>query len=71
MIEGAGIEEARSLSIVDEKLARLRDQAEHCRRLALALNDDRTISALLAMAQEYDEKADELTNHQPKQQLPR
>ena len=44
---------------MDEKVARLRQQAEHCRRLALGIGDEPTISALLAMAQEYDEKADQ------------
>lgn len=46
--------------MVDEKLGRLRLQAEHCRRLALELNDDRTISTLLKMAQEYDEAAEQV-----------
>ena len=43
-----------------EKIARLRQQAEHCRRLALGLSDERTINALLQMAQEYEEKAYQL-----------
>lgn len=47
-------------SMVDEKLARLRYQAEHCRRLALEINDDRTISALQALAFEYDDQADQM-----------
>jgi hypothetical protein len=46
--------------MVAEKVARLRQQAEHCRRLALGISDERTITALLVMAQEYDEKADQL-----------
>ena len=46
--------------MLDEKLARLRQQAEHCRRLALDLYDDQTISTLLKMAQEYDEAAEQL-----------
>lgn len=46
--------------MADEKLARLQQQAEHCRRLALDLYDDKTISALLKMAQEYDEAIDQL-----------
>lgn len=45
--------------MMDEKVARLRHQAEHCRRLALSLCDERTIIALLEMAQEYEEKADQ------------
>ncbi|HVJ70662.1 MAG TPA: hypothetical protein VM531_03985 [Sphingomicrobium sp.] len=40
-----------------ENLAWLKQQAEHCRQLALGVNDDQTITALLAMAQEYDERA--------------
>ena len=44
--------------MVEEKVARLRQQAEHCRRLALGLCDEPTIIALLQMAQEYEEKAD-------------
>jgi hypothetical protein len=43
--------------IVAEKVARLRHQAEHCRRLALSLYDERMITALEAMALEYDLKA--------------
>jgi hypothetical protein len=50
--------------MVDEKLARLRQQAEHCRRLALDLYDDRTISTLLKMAQEYDEAAEQVLEQQ-------
>ena len=44
--------------MVHEKIVRLRQQAEHCRRLALSLGDEPTIIALLEMAQEYEEKAD-------------
>ncbi|MCL6699821.1 hypothetical protein LZ496_13655 [Sphingomonas sp. NSE70-1] len=51
---------------MDERVARLRQQADHCRELALGLNDERTISTLLAMAQEYDEKAEEVENYRPK-----
>ena len=43
--------------MIEEKVARLRRQAEHCRRLALDINDERAIRALLEMAQEYDEQA--------------
>jgi len=43
-----------------ENLSWLRHQAEHCRQLALGVNDDQTITALLAMAQEYDERADKV-----------
>lgn len=43
--------------VAAEKVARLRHQAEHCRRLALGLFDERMISALEAMALEYDLKA--------------
>lgn len=46
--------------MADQKIARLRHQSEHCRSLALGLNDDRAINALLKMAQEYDEAADQL-----------
>jgi len=45
--------------MMDDKVARLRQQAEHCRRLALSLCDERTITALLEMAQEFEEKADQ------------
>ena len=44
--------------MVDEKVTRLRYQAEHCRRLALGVNDDMTITALMGIALEYDKKAD-------------
>ena len=43
-----------------ENLSWLRHQAEHCRQLALGVNDDQTITALLAMAQEYDERANKV-----------
>ena len=43
-----------------EKIARLRQQSEHCRRMALGLNDYTAISALLKLAQEYDETADQM-----------
>lgn len=43
-----------------EKPSWLRHQADHCRQLALGVNDDQTIAALLAMAQEYDERADKV-----------
>ena len=46
------------VGMVEERVARLRQQAEHCRRLALSLCDEPTIIALLEMAQEYEEKAD-------------
>ena len=46
--------------MVGEKIAGLRQQSEHCRRMALGLNDDTAISALLKLAQEYDESADRL-----------
>ena len=54
--EGAG--KRATWSMIEEKVARLRRQSEHCRSLALGVNDDRTIAILLAMALEYDEKAD-------------
>lgn len=44
--------------MAEEKIVRLRQQAEHCRRLALSLCDEPTIVALLEMAQEFEEKAD-------------
>ena len=43
-----------------ENLSWLKHQAEHCRQLALGVNDDQTINALLAMAQEYDERANKV-----------
>ena len=43
-----------------ENLSWLRHQAEHCRQLALGVNDDQTITALLVMAQEYDERANKV-----------
>lgn len=49
-----------SLRVVDDKVARLRHQAEHCRRLALGICDDRMISALEAMALEYELQADQV-----------
>ena len=49
-----------SVRVVDDKVARLRHQAEHCRRLALAICDDRMISALEAMALEYELQADQV-----------
>ena len=44
--------------MVEERVTRLRYEAEHCRRLALGVNDDKTITALLGIALEYDQKAD-------------
>jgi hypothetical protein len=44
--------------MVEGNVTRLRHEAEHCRRLALGVNDDKTITALLGMALEYDQKAD-------------
>lgn len=44
--------------MAEENHVRLRQQAEHCRRLALSVVDEPTIIALLKMAQEYEEKAD-------------
>ena len=59
--------EAKALAMVPvcrcemrQQPAELRHQAEHCRRLALSLLDEPTIAALLAMAQEFDEKAEQL-----------
>ena len=49
-----------------DKVAMLRHQADHCRELALGLNDDATITTLLAMALEYDEKANEIQNQPPR-----
>ena len=49
-----------SVRVVDDKVARLRHQAEHCRRLALGICDDRMISALEAMALEYELQADQV-----------
>jgi len=51
--------------MVEQKVARLRQQAEHCRRLALGIGDEATIATLLAMAQEYDEKADQFNRQEP------
>jgi hypothetical protein len=44
--------------MMHEEVIRFRRQAEHCRRLALGVSDERTIAALLEMALEYDQKAD-------------
>jgi hypothetical protein len=44
--------------MIEGNVSRLRHQAEHCRRLALDVNDDKTIRALLGMALEYERKAD-------------
>ena len=46
--------------IVAAKVARLRQQAEHCRRLSNCLYDERMRSALDRLAHEYDEHADQL-----------
>jgi hypothetical protein len=51
--------------MVEQKIARLRQQAEHCRRLALGIGDEETIATLLKMAQEYDEKADQFNGVAP------
>ena len=51
--------------MVEQKVARLRQQAEHCRRLALGVGDDTTITTLLKMAQDYDERADKLDGQVP------
>jgi hypothetical protein len=44
--------------MIEGNVTRLRHQAEHCRRLALGVNDDQTITALMGIALEYDQKAD-------------
>lgn len=44
--------------MIEGNVTRLRHQAEHCRRLALGVNDDKAITALMALALEYDHKAD-------------
>ncbi len=49
--------------MVDERVTRLRHEAEHCRRLALGVNDEQTITVLLEMALEYDVKADRFGSH--------
>jgi hypothetical protein len=46
--------------MADEEVAWLRHQAEHCRRLALGIYDERAISALQALALEYDDQADQM-----------
>ena len=46
--------------MVEANVTRLRQQAEHCRRLALGVNDEPTIITLVEMAREFDEKADQL-----------
>ena len=44
--------------MINERVTHLRHQAEHCRRLALGVDDDKAITAILGMALEYDQKAD-------------
>jgi hypothetical protein len=39
--------------------AQLRDEAEHCRRLALGINDPLTTKLLAALAEIYATEADE------------
>jgi len=38
----------------------LRSEAEHCRKLAKAVNDRRSIDALNLTAREFDEEADRM-----------
>ena len=40
--------------------ARLRAEADHCRRLATAVNDRRSIEALNRSAREFDQEADRI-----------
>ena len=56
-----------SVRVVDDKVARLRHQAEHCRRLALGICDDRMSSALEAMALQYELQADQLEGEASKE----
>lgn len=44
----------------DESSGQLRRHAKHCRQMALNLIDDRTITILLTMADEFDCQANEL-----------
>jgi hypothetical protein len=49
-----------SLSHVDERAADLRLHADHCRRLANGIHDERTRSILQTMAGEFDRQAADL-----------
>ena len=46
---------------MDDSPQQLRRQAEHCRDLASGLTDERTRLILNGMAEEYDDRARELT----------
>lgn len=46
-----------------KQAAALRDQARRCRRLAAAVDDQQVASSLAALAEEYENKAEELTIH--------
>jgi hypothetical protein len=43
-----------------DEVARLRENAAHCRRLAEIASDERIIAELVRCAEEFDEEADKL-----------
>jgi PAS domain-containing protein len=54
------------IDVTDERQsAALKTQAQRCRRLAESVSDPRTVTALLGMAEEYEEKARSLQPRVP------
>jgi len=49
-----------SVFMDQHECARLRAEAEHCRKLATAVNDRRSIEALNRTARDYDHEADRI-----------
>jgi len=52
-------------SVASGDIARLRDHAERCRRLAKSFNDEQAVAALDLTAVEYDDEADKLEQQKP------
>jgi hypothetical protein len=55
----------------NDSVGKLRWNAEHCRRLARSVNDERSINALQQTAREFDTEADRLESEPDLNQLPR
>lgn len=51
---------------MDHRATELRHHADHCRRLARDINDERTRVILRTMATEFDEQADQVVAEQAK-----
>ena len=55
---------------MDDKATELRHHADHCRRLACEISDERTRTILRAMATEFDEQAAQMVGEQATHKRP-